>query len=229
MLETPIVEEDISKMTDAVVSIKVIPFSGKAVDWPVWSEKFMARADVKGYLDILLGTQTSPRDTDTLAEDATAEQREKFEELKKANRDGYIDLILSIEANTEPGRVAFEVVKGSKGERKPGDCALAWQRLSKKFEPKSAPSRMSLKKKFLSMKLKTKEDPDVWLTRLEDLKGQLVNANARMDDDDVLEHALNNLPKEYEIVVAPLEKRLSAQVDPLTIEELREELNLKYL
>jgi len=88
---------------------------------------------------------------------------------------------------------------------------------------------MALKKKFLSMKLKTKEDPDVWLTRLEDLKEQLVNANARMNDDDVLEHALNNVPKEYEIVVAPLEKRLSAQFNPLTIEELREELNLKYL
>ena len=25
-------------------SIKVIPFSGKAIDWPVWSEKFLARA-----------------------------------------------------------------------------------------------------------------------------------------------------------------------------------------
>ena len=23
-------------------SIKVIPFSGKAIDWPVWSEKFLA-------------------------------------------------------------------------------------------------------------------------------------------------------------------------------------------
>ena len=57
------------------------------------------------------------------------------------------------------------------------------------------------------MKLKTKEDPDVWLTQLEDLKEQLVNANARMDDDDVLEHALNNFPKEYEVVVAPLEKK----------------------
>ena len=229
MWETPIVEEDISKMTDTVVSIKVIPFSGKAVDWPVWSEKFLARADSRGYMDILLGTVTSPKDTDRSSATATAEEKAAFEELKQANKRGYIDLVLSIEGNTEPGRVAFGIVKGSKGERKPGDCHLAWQRLSKKYEPTSAPSRMNLRKKFLSMKLKTKEDPDVWLTRLEDLKEQLVNANAKMEDDDILEHALNNLPKEYEIVVAPLEKRLSAQFNPLTIEELREELNLKYL
>lgn len=38
-------------------SIKVIPFSGKAVDWPVWSEKFLARARRKGYKNILLGKE----------------------------------------------------------------------------------------------------------------------------------------------------------------------------
>jgi hypothetical protein len=58
------------------------------------------------------------------------------------------------------------------------------------------------------MKLKMKEDPDVWLTQLDDLKEQLVNANAKMDKDDVLVHALNNLPKEDKVVVAlPLAQR----------------------
>ena len=42
--------------------IKVIPFSGKAVDWPVWSEKFLARARRKGYKKILLGKEKVPDD-----------------------------------------------------------------------------------------------------------------------------------------------------------------------
>ncbi len=36
-------------------SIKVIPFTGNKRDWPIWSEKFLARADIKGYRNILLG------------------------------------------------------------------------------------------------------------------------------------------------------------------------------
>ena len=44
-------------------SIKVIPFSGKAVDWPVWSEKFLARARRNGYKKIVLGKEEVPDDT----------------------------------------------------------------------------------------------------------------------------------------------------------------------
>ena len=38
-------------------SIKVIPFTGKAIDWPVWSENFLAQARRKGYKKILLGKE----------------------------------------------------------------------------------------------------------------------------------------------------------------------------
>ena len=36
---------------------------------------------------------------------------------------------------------------------------------------------------------------------LEDLRVQLIAAGSNMDDEAPLEHILNNLPKEYEIVV----------------------------
>ena len=49
-----------------------------------------------------------------------------------------------------------------------------------------------------------------------------------MDDEELLEHVLNNLPKEYEIVVSKLEDRLGATTDPLTIEDVRAALNLRY-
>ena len=41
-------------------------------------------------------------------------------------------------------------------------------------------------------------------------------------------HILNNLPKEYEVSQAKLEDRLNDDIDPLTIEEIRTELNLKF-
>eukprot|EP00980_Cylindrotheca_fusiformis_P022417 scaffold9284_cov134-Cylindrotheca_fusiformis.AAC.1 len=99
----------------------------------------------------------------------------------------------------------------------------------KKYEPKTAPSRLMLKRKLTGMVLKSaREDPDVWLTDLEHLKGQLIAAGSKMTDAELLEHALNNLPKEYELIVAKLEDRLGDVNDPLTIEDLREALNLKY-
>jgi len=179
------------------------------VDWPVWSEKFQARADTKGYLVVPLGKKNSPEEGEEPSSNATEEQIKEFNDLLKANEQGYLDLVLLINGETDAVRVSFGIIKGSKGKKKPGDCALAWAHLNNKFEPKSAPSRMTLKKKFLLMNLKPKEDTDKWLTSLEDLKEQLVSTNARMDEDDVLEHALNNLPKEYDIVVAQMEKRLS--------------------
>eukprot|EP00980_Cylindrotheca_fusiformis_P000536 scaffold132_cov59-Cylindrotheca_fusiformis.AAC.5 len=81
-----------------------------------------------------------------------------------------------------------------------GDAKLAWSRLMKKYEPKTAPSRLMLKRKLTGM----------------------------MTDDELLEHALNSLPKEYELIVAKLEDRLGDKDEPLTIEDLREALNLKY-
>ena len=48
-------------------SIKVIPFSGKDVDWPVWSEKFFARARQKGYKKILLVKEVVPVDSADLS------------------------------------------------------------------------------------------------------------------------------------------------------------------
>ena len=74
----------------------------------------------------------------------------------------------------------------------------------------------------------TNSDPDVWLTELEDLRVQLMSAGSTMSDDDLLEHILNNLPKEYEIVLSKLEDRLRSATDPLTIEDVRSALNLKY-
>jgi hypothetical protein len=49
-------------MTDIEKSLKLIPFSGKSEDWRMWSRKFLARAVVKKYREILLGEVVVPFD-----------------------------------------------------------------------------------------------------------------------------------------------------------------------
>jgi hypothetical protein len=46
-------------MTD-VSTIRVIPFSGKVDEWPVWSEKFLAKAKRYGFKDLLQGSCQFP-------------------------------------------------------------------------------------------------------------------------------------------------------------------------
>ena len=88
-------------------SIKVIPFSGKAVDWPVWSEKFLARARRKGYKKILLGKEVVPDDSADLSNINDEEERKGNEKLRELNEDAYEGLILSINGETEVGHVVF--------------------------------------------------------------------------------------------------------------------------
>ena len=203
--------------------IKIAPFTGKQSDWSVWREKFMARAKRKGYKDVLLGNITVPAESDKVTDKALISAR-------KANNTAFEDLLLLIDGEQASGRVAFNIVRGAKtSELTDGDAALAWKRLSDKYEPKSAPSRLALKNEFNTKVLKNvNSDPDVWLTELEDLRMRLIAAGSKMDDEELLEHVLNSLPKEYEIVVSKLEDRLGATTDPLTIEDVRSALNLKY-
>jgi len=73
-----------------------------------------------------------------------------------------------------------------------------------------------------------KQDPDVWILQLEDLQARLKDMNAAISDDNFYVHILNNLPAEYEVQVSKLEERFGSTTNSLTIQDLRNELNLKY-
>ena len=153
-------------------TITKFTFSGKKVDWPIWSEKFLARARRKEYKKILTGAEKAPDDTVVL--DTTTTRGKEMKKLRELNDTAYEDLILFIDGSTDAGRVAFSIVGGAKTSSfKDGDALMAWTGLSNKYESKTAPSRLHLKNQFSSAKLQNaKDDPDVWLTKLEDIRVQ---------------------------------------------------------
>ena len=206
-------------------TIRVITFSGKKTEWPIWEEKFLARAARKKYKDVLLGKVEIPKSTDDLTTSNT-ENKKKLK-VRELNELAYQDLILSIDGTTKAGRVAFQIVKMSKvKDYEDGNAALAWERLKKKYAPTRAPSLLMLKKKFAQSQLKDKDsDPDEWITELEDMRAQLAEMKMEMSDDDFIIHVLGNLPDEYEIDVSKLEDRIGKD---LTIDDVREALNLRF-
>ena len=77
-------------------------------------------------------------------------------------------MILSIHGDTEVGRVVFQLVQGSKTKAlADGDSKEAWTRLTGKFEAHTAPSRLLLKGKIKSLRLKYKQDPEIFILVLE--------------------------------------------------------------
>ena len=45
-------------------NLRVIEFSGKKDDWKVWSRKWLARASMKGYKNVVIGKQKIPTKTE---------------------------------------------------------------------------------------------------------------------------------------------------------------------
>jgi hypothetical protein len=82
----------------------------------------------------------------------------------------YTELFLLIDVKTSSGKVAFNLIQGCKSKDYPdGNAAFAWERLKKKYEPISAPSLVKLEKQFGELSLKKGQNPEIWITELEDL------------------------------------------------------------
>ena len=213
-------------MTD-LNTIRVIPFCGKADEWPIWSEKFLAKAKRYGFKDLLLGKLSIPTCDEEF--DETSEIGKKKSRAIELNEIAYTELILSIDVKTSSGKTAFNMVKGCKTKDHPdGNAASAWERLKNKYEPVSAPTLVKLEKQFRELSLKKGQDPETWITELEDLCVRLEAMQSSISENQFMIHILNNLTSDYELQLAMMERRVGDSDKPLTIEEIRGELSLRF-
>ena len=115
-------------------SICVISFSGKKSSWDGWSEKFLAKAEFKGYRKLLLckknkvGVDRVPTEKEYEAA-LSKEKKDRTDvdngviQLGILNKQAFMELILSIDHESEHGRVAFRLVKNCKSSEYPeGNC-----------------------------------------------------------------------------------------------------------
>ena len=102
-------------------------------------------------------------------------QKDTVNKLAKLNEMAYASLILSINTETNAGKVAFKLVKNSKNSDYPeGNCNMAWSRLTAKYALRTAPSLLKLKREFNNSSLKNvQKDPDVWISKLESLQSKM--------------------------------------------------------
>jgi hypothetical protein len=76
--------------------------------------------------------------------------------------------------------------------------------------------------------LKKGQDPEVWITELEDLCIKLENIGSLTTKNQIMIHILNNITSYYDFQLTLIERRVGDADKPLTVEEVRGELNLKF-
>jgi hypothetical protein len=109
-----------------------------------------------------------------------------------------------------------------------GNAIIALERLKNKFEPSSAPSLVKLEKQFRQCSLKKGQDPDIWITELEDYRMRLEELGSIISDNQFILHILNNMTEDYDLQLAMMEKRVTDKSNPLTTNEIRDDLNLRF-
>ena len=166
----------------------------------------MATAAVKGYRIALIGP-------------AAGEEALLTTEI---NLKAYNDLLLSCQDDITFGMID-EAVSQVFAE---GDAQMAWKNLKNRFEPNTGAAKVQLKMEFQQTNLGEEEDPDEWITKLELIRRRLKTVGAAIQEEDLILHILNNLPKMYETTAEICEDELSK--DTLTLASLKERLRTKY-
>lgn len=204
-------------------AIRILQFSGKKDDWLMWADKFMAKATIRGYDDILNGKLLA---TGELDEDGTTKKLSAGEvKANELNKKAYNELILSCS-----DKISFGIVKSSKTKHLPkGDAKEAWSNLKTRYEPNTGTELLALHKEYMSLEMtNVTEDPENFITELDELRARMKEEpfNEVIQDNSFMIHILNSLPVEYESVVETMEKDLAAGI--LTIESMKEQVRSKY-
>jgi gag-polypeptide of LTR copia-type len=87
---------------------------------------------------------------------------------------------------------------------------------------------VKLEKLFRTLSLKKGENPEVWITELEDLRIRLEDMGSIISDNQFMIHVLNNLTTDYDLQLALMEKRVGDLEKPLSIEEIKADLGLHF-
>jgi gag-polypeptide of LTR copia-type len=135
----------------------------------------------------------------------------------------------SIDTSVPPGRVAFDIVLGTKCPEFPnGNARIAMKRLKQKYAPTTAFALSTIYKKYVASKLRKGHDLDVFITYLQDHHMSMAEMNQVVDDKAFVLHILANLGDDYELVQFHLDHRMFSTINPISIEELCHQQNNCY-
>ena len=203
-----------SAENDDLKSIKVYKINNTKDNWHEFALKFRVIADSRGYWEIIKGTVVPPDEQVSITvttEDKGEVFKEKMENLKAraANKMGYRDLVMSTEG------ISLDIVENAVSEElTKGVLKKAWERLKRRWNPKTREDKVEVYTRFLNYKLEN--------TRQKPMTGHI------MDDETFITHLLNSLPQTvYEGAILVIKDKL--RKGTVDIPEIEQVLEDKYL
>ena len=133
---------------------------------------------------------------------------------------GYRDLVMStqgISLTIEENAVSEELTKG--------DLKKAWERLERRWNPKTRADKLEDYTKFLNYKLEnTRQRPMDWIAFMEKKRSELMNTGHIMSDETFITYLLNFLPQTvYEGAILVIKDILRKGTEGITdIEQILE-------
>ena len=77
-----------------------------------------------------------------------------------------------------------------------GDLKKAWERLGRRWNPKTREDKVEVYTKFLNYKLEnTRQSPMDWITFMEKKRAEPMNTGHKIYDETCITHLLNSLPQ----------------------------------
>jgi hypothetical protein len=121
----------------------------------------------------------------------------------------YMELILLIDVRCSIGKVVVSIIKGCKvRDYTDGNSTLAWDKLKMKFDPDFAPSWVKTERTFRQCVLEEGEEPENWITNLEELCSKLEDMDSHMTDSQFMVQVLNSFTDDYGLQMLLMEKRM---------------------
>ena len=144
-----------SEEEEDLKSIKVYKFNNTKENWHEFALKFRVITDSRGYYGVIDGTMSPPDEQETIT--AATEDKGDVLNAKKAklkaraaNKMGHRDLVMSTEGIENA--ISEDLTKG--------DLKKAWERLERRWNPKTREDKVEVDTKFLNYKLEnTRQRP----------------------------------------------------------------------
>ena len=147
-------------------TLKLLTYTGKAQDFPIWSTRFVAMMQTKRLYKSLLGTEEPPNEPALLANGASNDEKKNHKVLKelcekevadiKENRNNvWCHLALTLDATT-----LMLIRHDCVGDDGIGDGAKAWKLLQDRLQSVETPTVVTLVAQLARLQLKVAEDLD---------------------------------------------------------------------
>ena len=152
-------------------TVKLLNYTGKAQDFPIWSTRFVAMMQTKGLYKSLFGTNEQPNDSAPLANGVSKDEKKNHKVLKDSNEKETADikekrnkvwchLALTLDAKTLK-LMRHDFV----GDNGIGDGEKSWKFLQEIFQSVETLTVVTLIAQLARLQLEDAEDLDSFFIR----------------------------------------------------------------